>query len=963
VAVRDILVLSSEVAPCLPAHATLPLRRDAARALLTDFSESVQAAREQSGWTVGSVNTQRPRSSRLPAEGGLCFGDFPSLPTSSRVTKISGGSRKRITPSRVPDNVTNRRSPRFGDHGVSAARHELNIEHSLHDTRKANMPRQSSGASSSLDCVTLDEAPPVDLQPLLELKAVKRGSSMHAAFIFESLSADHTTVDALMTLVEALSLWSHCPRSGSFAASPARGMFARLGTAYTNPAHFCAHAVLSLVALEPFLSLLPPPILTGLAVNPVLSKYASISFLAKGQPASFPTTAEKRAFTPSQGVSGFVDVDFQPREVQAASGLETVPRRLSANLEASWDMLIDLQRIYRGDNSRIPAGSLDRDASMRTVANLHPANADAFADRVLDLLLSTAAREDESDRRRRLSLRMTASRDPSAYSRAGRLSGYHKSQSSVSIGPETPSHISSGQSMGVVLHRVPTVVRALFPIGSAEAFFLDFVDIVDSAKLSDAMMPRLSSSLHSFLTEAASATNDESFTDSVLQARLTAKLLSVTMHSSNWAHSSRSLTGDVASASERQRANKLPPDIVRMRATICCATWNSCVNLANLLRQAVAWKHGPSVLAVLVVADVTMRVAAVDPISSGTNWYTTCVNGLYAVLQDCFKFKDKKFAWLARIPLVRLTVENILSGLEVPHSVSPSAETNARRDEVADTLITCLANGVGDASHRFGDERLLSTCLPRLADLRRTLNVLGAPRVQSSVKPRRIRPSAATESPQVSEQQFGTSFAGAGLVQGVTRATATGLTSEVNMTECFRPEQHVVGQGVANLPKIHGELWHTFQRGLDKRVRDVACLVLGKRGLSRDDCVSHMKQAAELLLPDVPLSIVEVTAQHCAHSKHDALIPDESRDAAREELVSTSSASSRELAGRADVVHSECVEPGNAQDDRRHVEGIVGDGPEGYSDLKTLMSTAWFSNTQVELRARLQNLRFQVGTE
>lgn len=869
-AVRDTLT-APEFPFNLPVNVPSSFRRNAARALLSDFADSVQAARDQvnaMGRSLAGLGVPLLNA----VDGELSSGSFPPLKDSHgpiSTSRTAGNARKRITPSRVPDSERRTSSVSFGENpvmGCATLQHEKAF--SSLSSRKANtfkpFPESVPQAQLSRSVVQSE----FDLKDILLLETIKRTSSMHAVFILQAVSSDHTTTEVLVVLAEALCLYPHANmfEDKKVPTSPARGIFGRLGDAYSTGTHLCAHAIQVLTSLKPLLCLLPAPLLTALAANRTLNKYAPASFQEQLASAAFPLAKDSFAFADSLNISGSAETPWNgvdPKEYIA----ESAPRRLSANIEASWDKLIDLQRIYRGDNSQIPAGTLDRYASSRTLSDLHPANVDAFASRLLKLLLVSASpREEELDRRKRLSLRMTASREPKVAARSGRLPLSLNAPLPQSAAEGASNRNSTNANSGVVLHRIPAAVRTMFLVGSAEAFFLDLVDVVDSAKLNDAMMPRLSLALHNFLREATSAESEESFTDAILQARVTAKLLAVTMHCSNWAYSSHSFSGDTSLASDHRRANKLPSNVNQRRATLSSAIWKSCVDLTTLLHTAIATKHGPTVFAIVLVTDIFLRIANIDSVSSRTDWFTSCLDVLFDLLRNSFHGKDKQWGWLVRTPIIRFAIEDLFKFLELSHTVDSLVEVDIKRDawfEVPNLPFT----DNGSSASRFGDVRLLSACSVNLADVRRILSSGSGMPVQSSVKPRRIRPSSASALTVDGEMVVSESAEGALSAETSLLHTA-GIKEVTSSSAAFALDNFAgdaVGGGSAVALAVRRELWRTFQRGLDKRVRDVAYLVLRKEGLTRNDRSINMKNAARLLLPDVPLTVVEVTAQHCAH--------------------------------------------------------------------------------------------------
>jgi hypothetical protein len=856
-------MLSCPEPPGLPPDAAPAVRRYAASALIADYADSVHAA-------AASVNTSDPAvlaragasrtaptsrpvaPSTLSGPLDLCGGSFPPLgkaPLRPPPQTRSSQAHKSVARGRVSVADVSPDTPVLSNPGPATDRPPSTLASPSAGVARTPTGRGADGGS----CFVAD----VNLHPHLRDPTIKRAAELHASFIANSVSPAHTMCSALVTLADALRFLSYArPRASSPPPSPARGVFQRLGDTYSSPVQLCAHAVLAVSALKPLLSLFPPPLRAALAENPALAKYAPSAVLVTGAPAPFPTPKDPTLFTARDGAVKAVSSTWEPA---GDSAVAAGPRRLAANLEGTWDKAIDLQRLHRGDNAHVPAGTLDRDAASRAVSSLHPANMDAFAARLLSLLARSALhREQDGDRLKRLSARMTTAPQVSTTAHASKLSGTRGVRPAGPVARAGPGQRNAAPGSGVVLHRIPDVVRTLFRGDGAELFFLEFVDGADSAKLNVALASRLSSALHSALAAAASARTEETFTEAVLQARLSAKLLSATMHIGNWAHSSFSFSGDSARPEGDSRANRLPVHIAQMRAVVCSATWRGCVDLAEILHQALASKHAPAVVGAVLVADILLRVAAVDPVASWTAWFTAGLDSAHQVLRVASLVADSDWEWLSRVPLVRCVLEELLSALQLSH-IPPSVAGGASEAySSAHTAGTSRESRKG-AACSLGDLKLLGTCVPGLEDVRRRLGEAGFPRVSSVALPRRIRPLPAALSESGGEA-FRTSQAKAPLSSegmapsSARRVEAGGLEDEGERSNLAR----VSSNGVRD------ELWREFYRRLDKRVRDVALLVVASDEPSQEDCRARMKKAALLLLPDVPESVIEVAAEYCA---------------------------------------------------------------------------------------------------
>lgn len=926
---------SPEFPENIASNTSLAFRRNAAFVLLSDFHESVHAAREQaaevravfSGNTPLSSGASAPLNRGSAVSGKLALSDFPPLTAKAgpcAIPNTHGKARKRITPSRVTVSEANAASSSFAEasaSGSSGWKHKevfpaltsrkrgtgdasclpdsdspspcsfLSLSNGradgkkpvlkVLDVRKESVLEAPAGKSASFRQKTL--APlghlsketslgvEADLNHLLESLTIRRLSSMHAVFIQRAMSSEHSTTEMIVVLAEALCLNSGPEVDQTVRASPARGVFARCGTAYSTSAHLCAHAILTFSVLEPILRLLPSPVVTAIRGNQVLRAFAPKLFSHSPSIPEYPLPSNGLgvAFAEHLSLNGSSDISWDSLDAGEPAA-EASTGRLSGNLEASWDKLIDLHRLYRGDNSQIAAGSLNRVECMKTLSDLHPANVDAFAGRFLKVLLESAVpRQDDLDRRARLSLRMTSSRDPSPALRSGRYTAA-AGRSSRLPGRDGLSKGQDSYGSGVLLHRIPPAIRTLYHTGSSEAFFLDFLDVVDSSKLNDAMAPRISLALHNFLKDATSAQNEEAFVDAVLLARMAAKLLAVAMHSSNWAFSSHSFSCESTVAGDLQRANKLPKVVSQRRSALSSAVWKSCVDLTLLLHKAIATQHGPTVFAVVTVADVLLRIAAMDSLSSTTDWFTSCLDVLFDLLRSSHRRGEDEFAWLTCTPTIRFAIEDLLLGLPASHAHVPLVGVGVQGDRWFEFPARNWSN-METKFFPFGDERLLMTCLPNLANFKRILSTCSRPGAQAQAKPRRIRPSS-------------TSMSGREYESGSTKC----VLLKPSDTACVEREgQAVFGMGLDAPPAsdivgdsavtregavsvaIRRDLWLTFQRGLDKRVRDIAQLVLQRKGSSRAERSVSMKRAAELLLPEIPSSVIEVTAQHCAEVKVD----------------------------------------------------------------------------------------------
>lgn len=898
---RAALLTPQEAAPSLSPTVPPALQAAAANAFLSDFAASVHAA----ALLTGEPASKAPVSSTGVPAADPSPGSVPSL-TDSHFPPLGGHrpastpARKKLTPSRVTPAAaaTSSPSPGFAA-GKAPALTPLQKRLapsrmtapavpappppiSSPAARKPRAPTSSRARSQSPGTATLDtrvagptpsdgftpqkqgvqqKSPPKvgeSLQLYLDSPCLRRSAVLHANFVARSLSPAHTMCASLQTLADALRIPPRpCVKGASGGCG--QGIFSMLPDgAYASAAALCAHAVLVFEALAPILMSFPQPLLAAITGNPLLMRYApDVVRQAGAVVATFLPWKDATLFTEK---SSAIKAVFSSWGTDDESETEVGPRRLSSNLEGVWDKVIDMQRMHRGDIVRVAAGSLDRDAVSRAIAALHPANMDAFGARFITLVARAAQQPDQMnnrDRLRRLNARMTSTSSTPTGSSSGTLAKAEpgaRGAGSHFASPKAPSHLNAG---GVVLHRVPDIVRELLSGDGAELFFLEFVDAADSIKLNDALTPRLSAMLHSTLADASSALAEESFTEAVLRARLFTKLLSVTMHVGNWAHSSFSFSGGetgATAADDKSRANSLPPHVVHMRSTVCAAKWTSCIDLAGILREALAAKHAPAVVAVALVVDIALRVASVDPISSSTSWYTSSVNSIQGVMRFLLNEGDQQWLWLSSVPLVRVVIEELLFDLRIPR-VPPfdNAPGSAESTDVERGMARPAAK---TAVRSFGNSRLVAGCVPGLEDLRRRLADTAVLRVAGIAHRRRIRPLPAD---------------GADSASSATEAALDGEgiadAESVNEGISAAGESATTDIGLDQLPdsSVRGELWQEFYGRLDKRIRDVAALVIASRDNDATswDGANQFRQAAAVLLPDVPSSVVDVTARYC----------------------------------------------------------------------------------------------------
>lgn len=839
-------LLSSTDAPSISFCTTDLERQNAAQAFLGDFSRSIESFSLSHAERRATAPKEPAATEKSSQPFVLSSGNFPRLgqgtPTVPGVQSKEVKARKKITPSRV-----SAADAPLGGTMLSSSTPARDMASLLSDrATKGSRSGDSEPALTSKHTAKLanpvvsrleecaSTASTADLRSATANPVIVRAAKLHAFFISNTLYPEQTLCTSLAVLLDALRLGQvtgDSPRKAPETAG--RGLFAQIDACYTCRAHFCGHAIVCFSSLHSLISLLPHPVISAFSMNPILGEYVpDIARLAVHVP-HFPSPKEPVPFSVRD--SGLRPVS-SPWEEASAAATESSPRRLIANLENVWDLVMDLQRIHRGDNALVPAGSLQRDAASRAVRALHPANMDAFAARFITLITASALKgEVETDRLTRLSARMTAAQ-PLAAPMAANKSGKKKMHSSS---PSTPAS-------GVILHRIPGLVRQTYAGDGAELFYLEFLDGADSAKLCDALAPRLSSALFSALASASGAHADEIFTDAVLLARLHAKMLSAILHLGNWAHSSASFSGDSDSVESDGLANSLPVAVARMRAARCSASWRSCIDLAGILHESLASKHAPAVLAAVLVADVVLRLAVVDPVASWTNWFSASVDSLRQV-------DAKKNPWLVNAPSVRCVVEELFFTLRVPivaRNGEPDNSTVGHGDE----------SGVPGRS--VGDIRLIQACIPCLEDLRRKLSDSFAPRLLTGLQRRRIRPLPTSTG---DGEPAGSAFRLPPKRVQAVDPIKLGVTQEAEQLD-----SDTVTAQLKDFDKFSlvapPELWAEFFRRMDKRLRCVVELVMGAGNDKRRGTMDPrdvMRQAALLLVPDTPQSVVDVVSEYC----------------------------------------------------------------------------------------------------
>lgn len=349
----------------------------------------------------------------------------------------------------------------------------------------------------------------------------------------------------------------------------------------------------------------------------------------------------------------------------------------------------------------------------------------------------------------------------------------------------------------VVLHRLPTLVRSMFK-NPSHAFFLEFLTGVDSARLNAALVPRLSSALVNALRTAASATSNKAFSDAVIDARLFAKLLCVTLNTGNWAHSEYAMTGG-------GQGQGLSAAALELRVLGHQAAWTTNFDVEKVVKSAVESRGAHAVVASVAVADVVIKLCAVDPVARKTEWYSRTLRVLNSVRVrpkggDMFPLLDSMIAELVDEELCREGIAKL-----------EAWERGTDVTELTEDAEACA--GIGDA-------QLLQECCVTLEALRRAVS-----------------------------------------------APSTNQTNVRNEQRATRRIQPVVAKAVdtsGSEERMEDMLKEEFLKRMDGRLRELIGVVACSRVGDKDRAEKAYVQVASMLYPDAAETAVRVAATLCA---------------------------------------------------------------------------------------------------
>lgn len=540
--------------------------------------------------------------------------------------------------------------------------------------------------------------------------------------------------------------------------------------------------------------------------------------------------------------------------------------RLRSNLEATWDQFLVLHRQYRGEIFTASKAALNQMDALRTMAALHPANIDLFSARMLALLLRTTRAPIDTPRRlRRLDERLSANpfplhvvpaaspsstsiihstrRDATPKSSPSTSTPQKLNRASLMTQAETPVQAKGkipceNEKRSVILHRVPETVRQAFAIEHPDAtFFLDFLTSVDSARMSVALAPRLSTAVLQALGAAACAKNAEAFTDAVVESRLLARLLGVCLHLSNWPYSAHALSGGCTSTGDNDATAGLSNESCELRVPVMHASATALLDVHALIYEAAASGEILAVVAAIGVADAVLRAAGVDPVARRTDWFSRGVSAMTAV-----RVEDGNGFTLA-------IVRAIVGGCLQAPGVLPDDG---------------LSLAVGMAPVKFnvssavqiGDARFLKLICPNIEMLRKELISFSSDRSVVSAVARRITPLAETFGPKTTRAQES---------QNLSETEDDTDNNEVTI-------RHSSGSGDeddegSREDDIQDRLRREFFSRLDGRIRELVHIVAAARTRGGDDDEKEAQdtfvKAVQLLYPKTPLTITAVASDAC----------------------------------------------------------------------------------------------------
>lgn len=535
--------------------------------------------------------------------------------------------------------------------------------------------------------------------------------------------------------------------------------------------------------------------------------------------------------------------DVRALEEEEAPGLT---KRLTENFEKAWDQILGLHRNYLGETAHA-AGMLDVQTALLAMAAVHPANMDLFAHRFLRLLCRSVLQARAAPpRMRTLDIRMRV-----AHGGVNDVGG--DGEGPFPRPPASGKGKSKGKmGGGVVLHRVPKVVRAMFESEPEELFFLDFLTGVDSAKLYSALVPRLSAAMLRAIAAAAGATTNQGFVDAVLDARLYARFLSVTMNVGNWAHSPQSFSG--SEDKEQQKRVGLGRCALLWRLEMCSAKWMAVFDVEGVIRSAMRSRQTLAIVAALATADVVVRLACVDPVAKQSDWYRRGLQAIASV--RVYSAGCKEMAADDR-PAGSMPLVNVIVGELLEYCSSFDTDNDVRFEE-APSEIVCADNA--DKWRAIGDIRLIRACCLRLDVVRRLLLIpagLPADNTVTKTAVRRITPRATGGKEVVSS--LSRSAAPASESSAMPSDAPSALEEPVPMVV-----QNSTQDGDREEDSVQAALRKEFYIRMDGRLRELIGVVAASKPDSWEAAIRSYTTIAKTLYPSTAQTVVAVAAKICA---------------------------------------------------------------------------------------------------
>lgn len=585
-------------------------------------------------------------------------------------------------------------------------------------------------------------------------------------------------------------------------------------------------------------------------MQPLSSSFGSLSS-STASSSTFPTGS----FVPDPHLCLHIFDDeaigFARDDNSTTDGAISIPR-LRSNLEVVWDSVLVLHRRFRGDMTGYAPGVLKASDATRTMTALHAANCDAFASRLLSLMShTTRAPGHAPDRLRQLDSRLYSAQMQHS------LPGQRRS-SAGSGGNNIPAN-SSDESLGVVLHRAPRQVRDVFAIEHGRhLFFLDFIIGADSHRLCAALIPRLASVVCDAVARASRATSTTSFADSVLEARLHAKLLCATLHLGNWAHSSAALSGTI----ESTQAAPLPKLVRVARASAHGAMCQAVIDVAGLVHAAVRAKEPAAIMTTVAVATDFVRLSTLDPVARDTAWFKDSVKALASTINISPVLKSVIEYHVPQDDLTKYGIADLMPSEQdrVYHTIGTHSthprDVQHRNQIPADNRYTVLLN----------DPRLARAIAPHEENYRSSPKNVNSGRPKRTSAIRRITPIA--QDPNSGDQTMKDTDS-----DGETKNSGKGKHSDEmvqgdndkpNDAEVDADEEGNQDEETGANNGIMAKLQREFFSRIDARVRELVSVVAAAGNDStlppRDAFLSVMN----ILYPSTPETVAAVAAEICA---------------------------------------------------------------------------------------------------